>query len=784
MRITDEAVEPIGPMRRPRDEGLPQGDEQRISRASLLQAERLAGLGSWTRDLSESCLTWSDGFYRLLGLRPGSVVASYDAYLAYVHPDDRSIETGARERLIANGSYECTIRILGADGLIRHVMNRGELARDPEGHPLRIYGTALDVSAQIKAHEALRQSEERFRDYTEVASDWVWETDREHRFVSIAGGGDRQGDPTRATVLGRTRWEAANADLDAPAWRGHRADLDAHRPFREFRYTQMDTNGAIMHIRVSGKPLFNSAGMFLGYRGVATDETASVVAHQRASRAQSRLVDALDGVGDAMILLDVQGNLEAWNRRFAEEATKIGIDLAVPGLSYAELVRARIDYGLHRGGRADVSRIFSEQVSILSDRQGVIEELNDGTWLRTSARRTEDGGWIIVYSDITKSKRREAEVRKLSAAIEQSASMVAIVRSDGTIEYVNQKWCEVTGYSMAEAVGRTPAMLRSGTTPEATYKELWQALTVGKCWTGEILNRRKNGELYWCREVISPLRDADGGITHFVAVEEDVTERRRTEEELRTSKAAAEAANRAKTQFLANMSHELRTPLNAIIGFSEIIRDAVFGPLENQRYSEYIKDIHSSGQHLLALINGVLDAARIEVAGVKLNESILDLAEVVGAAVRMVSEHAKAGDIELSTDLPADLPQLHGDARLLMQVVLNLLTNAVKFTPRGGTVCIEAGTRDDGSAWFSCADTGVGIGEDQLDRVFEPFFQADTSNTRQHQGAGLGLALCKAFVEAHQGKIWAERKEGGGSTIIVELPSQRILRDAAGAIGR
>ena len=247
----------------------------------------------------------------------------------------------------------------------------------------------------------------------------------------------------------------------------------------------------------------------------------------------------------------------------------------------------------------------------------------------------------------------------------------------------------------------------------------------------------------------------------------------------------AATANRMKSEFLANMSHELRTPLNAIIGFSDIIKSETLGPVGNDIYRDYARDIHDSGQHLLAIINEVLDLSRIEAGRFELSEFLIDLREVTASCYRLMRERARTADIELTMDLPVDLPLVYADEIKIKQVLLNLLSNAVKFTARGGRVRITAHEADDGGIVFAVADTGIGMRSEDIPIALEPFCQVDSLLARKYEGTGLGLPLAKAIVEHHGGRLWIESELGKGTTVYFSLPAERsvIHRQAAPAQG-
>ena len=259
----------------------------------------------------------------------------------------------------------------------------------------------------------------------------------------------------------------------------------------------------------------------------------------------------------------------------------------------------------------------------------------------------------------------------------------------------------------------------------------------------------------------------------------DVSERRAVEDELRRAQAAAEAASQAKSRFLATMSHELRTPLNAVIGFSDALTREATGspsvPVDRERLGEFSAAIQQAGQHLLNLINNILDVARIESGRFDLASDLIDVAHMMHGCARQSTEAARAAGVTLDVSVPPNLPRLRGDERRLRQVMAHLLTNAVKFTPAGGRAMVSVDTAADRDLLVRVRDSGIGIAESDIERVFEPFNQLDTGLARRASGTGLGLYFCRALVQAHGGHLTLESKPGEGTEATVRLPHTRLI---------
>gem|GEM_PF-333179 len=412
--------------------------------------------------------------------------------------------------------------------------------------------------------------------------------------------------------------------------------------------------------------------------------------------------------------------------------------------------------GLH-GGFAFPVQVKGETVAILEffsvaparpDLSGVHLMKQIGVQLGVVIERSRAEDWLL----------------KLSRAVENSPASVVITDKRGQIEYVNRKFTEISGYAADEVIGRNPRLLKSGAQPREYYGEMWRTILDGREWRGEFCNRKKNGEMHWEHVLISPIRDDRGGITHFVAVKYDITERKRIAEELQLALEAADAANRSKSEFLANMSHEIRTPLNAIIGFSTMALNAELTP----RLRGYLTKISNAGVSLLGIINDILNFSKIEAGKLELEAVSFSLEKTLANAISVVQQKAIDKRVELSLSMAPEVPrQLSGDPLRLNQVITNLLGNAVKFTEKGEvelTIALKEADGQRATLLFSVRDTGIGLTCEQQAILFKPFTQADGSTTRRFGGTGLGLSISRRLVEMMGGEIWVESKFGQGST--------------------
>jgi PAS domain S-box-containing protein len=363
----------------------------------------------------------------------------------------------------------------------------------------------------------------------------------------------------------------------------------------------------------------------------------------------------------------------------------------------------------------------------------------------------------------TDRKQIDEELRKRSLAVNQSASIFVITDLDGIIEYVNPAFSRITGYSSQEVIGKSTKILKSGKHPSRFYQKLWETILSGETWKGEMVNRKKDGKLYWEFAIISPVKNPDGKITHFVAIKEDISERKEMESQLLAAKKIAESANKAKSEFLAKMNHEIRSPMNGIIGMIEVLLDSDLSG--EQRESAQIAK--TSASHLLSLVNDNLDYSKIEANKLKLEKIKFNLRELVEELVDIESYQIKLKKLTFLYDIHQDVPiNLIGDPVRLKQILINLISNALKFTDQG-TISFQISLQSDQVAKtilkFEIEDTGIGISDSKQKDLFELYTQIDNSTSRKYGGTGLGLAICKQLVELIGGKIGVNSTEGKGS---------------------
>jgi len=378
--------------------------------------------------------------------------------------------------------------------------------------------------------------------------------------------------------------------------------------------------------------------------------------------------------------------------------------------------------------------------------------------------------FLIASRKQTEDTLRENE-RMLRAFLDATIDQAAIVDPDATIRAINKAMADGYAKKPEELIGRP--MFKNPMTDTGRRRKQWIDKVL---FTGHPLREEDENEGVWYDNSYFPVFSNDGKVEQVAIFARDITRRKRSEQELTIAREKAEVANRTKGEFLATMSHELRTPLNAIIGFSDSMLEEVHGEFSNEKYREYAGDIHHSGLHLLSLINDVLDVSAIDAGKLGLQEEKIDVSEVVERSVRLVKPRFERRDIKLSVSIQDAIPILFADPRRLKEILLNLLSNAAKYSHQGDEVSVDVGVDGEGCMEFIISDTGQGMDEQELAIAMERFGRVGNAETRKFEGTGLGLPLTKVLVELHNGTLNIESQKEVGTTISVKFPNERVVR--------
>lgn len=389
---------------------------------------------------------------------------------------------------------------------------------------------------------------------------------------------------------------------------------------------------------------------------------------------------------------------------------------------------------------------------------------------------------VGTLTDVEEYRRTEKALKetekKYSAIVEHSASGIYQMTPEGIYLSANPAMARLLGYGSPEAMLR--GIKNANETVYVDKQErmrfVHKLIKEGAIRNHEVQLQRGDGSIIWVNENVRCVADDDGHILYHEGSLDDITKRKETELEMTEAKRQSDMANRAKTEFLANMSHELRTPLNSIIGFSEMIKNEVFGKIEPRDYWEYAKDIHQSGQGLLNIINEILDISKIEARERELNESLVDISKAVSSCLELMSARYEAKKINIQCELEG-IPRLVAEERGIKQILINLMSNAVKFTPDEGRINVSYQVDAHGQLRLSITDTGVGLTDEEIEKALSPFGQIDNELSRSGSGTGLGLTLVDSLMKLHAGKLEMISQKGTGTSVTLVFPVDRVVMD-------
>jgi len=503
----------------------------------------------------------------------------------------------------------------------------------------------------------------------------------------------------------------------------------------------------------------------------------TVFERRRSERLINRVFERLP---DGIALFDREERLVTCNSQYVGYYPEEMQSVVKPGMARSTIFKELAKLGIPVPAGSDTELALMER-----DDNGMRRPMSrdvrthDGKWYLMRYTPTPDGGFCTTVTDTTPYKAREEKLaeheRGFRRLIEESVQGIVVIQ-DWKPVYANQAYADIFGYASPSEILALNSIRQMVSDPNE-FRDLQEAVDnpIQGAFRAqhEFKGVRKDGTIVWLDNRMS-LITWYGRLAVLSAVF-DITEQKLAHDRVIESKEQAVAANRAKSEFLANMSHELRTPLNAIIGFSEVLRDELFGPLGQDRYKDYASDIHSSGVHLLNVINDILDVAKAEAGKLELSEETVRPDEMVDDVLRLVRERAANNEVSLIVKVPEDLPELRCDPLKLKQILINLLSNAIKFTLPKGDVILTAGVTNNSEFFFEIRDTGIGMSKESIPVAMQAFTQVDSSLDRKYEGTGLGLPLVKMLTNLHGGIFDLESELGVGTTARVRLPGYRIV---------
>jgi PAS domain S-box-containing protein len=665
--------------------------------------------------------------------------------------------------------------------------------------------TVRDITARKQAEEQMQLERNLLRTVIDNVPDQIFVRDRDNRFVlSNLSDAQAMGVADPETLVGKTDYDFYLPEQAAQ----FQADNQAVMQSEQALVNREEHVGSGRWVLTTKVPLRDRQGEVLGLVGIARDVTE----HKQAELLKQSFLNDIKALQALHLTLSTITEPETLYVQMVDQAQR-QLELDRVGLFLLDRATNELSgtFGVDPNGQVRDERYYREPIT--AD-HWTLEILNapNHTRIWEDAPLYDNGavvgtGWKVAaalwnghaavgylvcdnflthrpirpyaaelisllgatYGHLIDRLRADEQIRQLSRAVEASPTSIVITDTRGAIQYVNPKFTEVTGYTFQEALGQNPNILKSGLTPNEVYADMWHTLQAGQEWHGEFCNRKKNGDLYWEWASISPIYDAAGKVISYVAVKEDITDRKHAQEELEQARDQALTASRYKTELMAKVSHELRTPLGAIMGYAEFLHKEMFAPLTAQQ-KHFTGQILDSTTYLSGLVSDLLDEAQMEHGKIRLHPGGVEVRQMAGQLINALKPAAEAKGLRFTLTVDQALPvQLYGDQKRLRQIMTNLIGNAIKFTASGAvTTQLQ---RVDAAHWaIEVADTGPGMTPEVQARIFEAFWQADGSTTRQYKGYGLGLSIVKQLTELMNGSISVHSEVNVGSTFRVVLP--------------
>jgi PAS domain S-box-containing protein len=532
----------------------------------------------------------------------------------------------------------------------------------------------------------------------------------------------------------------------------------------------INRNGEEFQISDSAAPILDEKGKINGIILVFSNLTDKYLAEKELSRERNLLRTVLDSLPFSLYIKDTNLKKLLANKTELEYANRS-----------EEEVIGKDDFELFPPEQAEI--FLKDDLQVIEKGIPIIEKIeflqlpdNRKRWLSTTKLPWKDEkgkiiGLVGFGFDISDRVEDDKKIRILTETVKQSPTSIIIANIEGTIEYVNPRFEEMTGYIQSDMIGKNARILNDDNTPGSSFDDILATILTGNKWKSEFLSKRKNGETYWESVIVSPIFNNQNEITNIVLIIEDISERKKLITQLVEAKEKAVESDNLKSSFLANMSHEIRTPMNGILGFTELLKDP---DLKIDKQHKYLSIIEQSGNRLLNLINDIIDISKIEAGQIKLSIGRSNINKMIDQEYQFFLAEAEKKGLKLlhSKGLPDEKAIIMTDKLRLNQILTNLIKNSLKFTKKGN---IEFGYQlKDNFLEFFVSDQGIGISKEIQDQVFERFNQGDIVITRRYEGAGLGLSISKALVEMLGGQIWVQGDEGKGSIFSFTIPYKTV----------
>jgi len=623
--------------------------------------------------------------------------------------------------------------------------------------------------ARHSAEKSIRESEERYRLIYENSGDGIILSDETGTIYS-------------ANAAAQKMLQRTESEIIALGRKGLVAPGEPHLgPMIDETVRHGKSNGEIMHIKKDGTtfPVYVTVSNFTDSEGkvqtvvLLRDLTAQKEAERKIMELNSDFLIFLENTGDFVYFKDKDSRIRFCSKTLAD----------ITGHSSWREMIGKNDHELFP---ADTAAIYSEEeLPIFKEGKVLLNKINpyydkNGAkgWVSTNKFPVfgDDGTTVVgifgVSRDITEQKQAQEKITILSKAVEQSPVSVVITDLDGSIQYVNQKFTEITGYSFEEALYQNPRILKSGEQPREYYEEMYRTVLSGNEWKGVFHNKKKNGEMYWESSVITPLMDTNGTIYSFLAVKEDISARKEAEIQLTIAHERLQKLNAEKDKFFSIIAHDLRSPFSGFLGLTKIMaEDLLTMPIKE--IMELSQIMQQSADTMYKLLENLLEWSRMQRGTTSFLPDMYVLRALAEQNIGLIASNCEKKHITVHNDIREDI-SIWCDIPMINTVLRNLLSNAVKFTNPGGDIWLSA-EENEHEVIFNVRDSGIGIDEDIISKLFRLDEIVSRPGTAGEPSTGLGLLLCKDFIERHGGRIWVKSQVGKGTTFSASLPKRSMI---------
>jgi PAS domain S-box-containing protein len=742
------------------------------SESYLAETQKLTHTGSWAWDArSQKVLYCSEEMFRIYGLDPQVDLPTRKNFRQRVHPEDRN-RTDERFVRVVNEKIDSfdEYRVLLPDGTVKYVNSSGHPVLDGNGELIAFIGTATDVTERKCAEEALRESEERFRALVQFSFDVYWESDAQHRFTRQEFAESLVDPPAPGSEIGKTRWEVPYLETDAEAWRIHRETLEAHLPFRDFELARPASDGGKRYISVSGLPVFDKAGRFIGYRGLARRITEQKRAEQALRESEYKLRQIIETVPSLLWSLAPDGEPTYFNQRFLDYFGKPFGDFKHGG--WLALI--------HPDDVLETERTFSHAIQTGTSYQAVLRfRRADGEYRWHQGRgdplRDEQGNiiqWYGLSVDIDEAKKAEDRLRRSEAYLAEAQRLShtgSSAYNETEILYWSEEAFRIFGFDPVQGIPSREAV-RQRIHPDDVDRmneNIERGVREKRSFTNAFRFILPDGTGKHIESINHPVFSASGELLEIVGTPVDVTERKRAEEAYREAQLELTHANRVATmgQLAASIAHEVNQPITAAVTYALAARRFLSAEPPNfheadDALSLIVREGNRAGE-VVGRIRALIKKAPPRKDAVAINDAMLEV-------IALTRTEAANNSVSVRTQLAGGLPPVQGDRVQLQQVLLNLIINAIEAMRDVGEeereLLISSRNEPDGVS-VEVRDSGPGLAAPALERVFEAFY------TTKPGGLGLGLSICRSIIEAHDGQLWASPNVPRGAIFRFTAPA-------------